>query len=99
MDQRNIEHVFKYHPPSREQLSKYEAIRQAGKNLATVISSVTPFGEEQSAAILKVREAVMMANAAIACSVQDRGDTANQSFIAESGREIPVDQYDPRKVR
>jgi hypothetical protein len=95
MDQRTIEHVFKYHPPSREQLSKYEAIRQAGKNLATVISSVTPFGEEQSAAILKVREAVMMANAAIACTQEY---SENSCLSPDPGRGIPVDQYDPRKV-
>lgn len=63
----DIENWFTYHSPNSEQLPKYQAIREAGKNLATVILDNTPTTADQTAAIRKVREAVMTANAAIAC--------------------------------
>ena len=62
----DLNHIFKYHSPRPEQLPKYEAIREAGKNLAIIILAETPAGADQTAAIRKVREAVMTANAAIA---------------------------------
>lgn len=58
---------FMYHTPTSEQLVRYETIRAAGKGLAQVILANTPAGPDQTAAIRKVREAVMTANAAIAC--------------------------------
>jgi len=63
----NLEHWFTYHPPSAEQLKQYEAIRNAGLNLAEIILANTPSSADQTAAIRKVREAVMVANAAVAC--------------------------------
>ena len=45
----------------------YEALREAGRQFALVIIALTPPSPDQSAAIRKVREAVMTANAAIAC--------------------------------
>lgn len=63
----NLEHVFTYHAPKGpEQLEAYQKIREAGKNLAAVIFDNTPFCGDQQAAIRKVREAVMTANACIA---------------------------------
>jgi hypothetical protein len=58
---------FIYHSPTPEQLPKYEAIRAAGLNLVRVIAENTPASADQTAAFRKVREAVMTANAAIAC--------------------------------
>jgi hypothetical protein len=58
---------FTYHPPSVENLPKYEAIREAARDFATIILDNTPPSADQSTAIRKVREAVMTANAAIAC--------------------------------
>jgi hypothetical protein len=57
--------VFTYHSPTPEQLPKYAAIREAGFKLAEAIIVNTPPSADQSAAIRKVREAVMTANAAI----------------------------------
>jgi hypothetical protein len=45
----------------------YLEIREAGKNLAEVIVRNAPLGADQYTAIQKVREAVLMANVAIAC--------------------------------
>ena len=63
----DVDHWFTYHRPSVDQLDLYEEIRLAGRHLATIIVAATPPGADQSAAIRKVREAVMTANAAIAC--------------------------------
>lgn len=62
-----IENWFTYHSPSPEQLPRYQNLREAGKHLALTILSNTPPGPDQTAAIRKVREAVMTANQAIAC--------------------------------
>lgn len=61
-----IAHIFSYHRPSEEQIPKYQAIRDAAKNLATVIAANTPASADQTAALRHLREAVMTANAAVA---------------------------------
>lgn len=58
---------FQYHAPGDGDAEKYEALRSAGKELALTIVALTPASADQTAAIRKVREAVMTANAAIAC--------------------------------
>ena len=58
---------FTYHSPTGTQPARYVEIRDAGKELAETILENTPSNADQSAAIRKVREAVMTANAAIAC--------------------------------
>lgn len=62
-----LENWFTYHSPSADQLPKYQAIREAGFNLASAIVDNTPESADQTAAVRKVREAVMTANASIAC--------------------------------
>lgn len=64
----DLENWFSYHAPAGEQPIQYERIRDEGKQLALVILGNTPAGPDQAAAIRKVREAVMTANAAIACN-------------------------------
>lgn len=64
----DLDNWFTYHSPSAEQLPRYLAIREAGKHLAEVIVNNTPASADQTAAIRKIRETVMTANAAIACS-------------------------------
>ena len=63
----DIDNWFIYHPPKPEDLEKYIAIRDAAEELALTILKHTPSCPDQSAAIRKVREAVMVANASIAC--------------------------------
>ena len=58
---------FTYHSPTPEQLPKYLAIREAGAAFAKVIVENSPSSADQTAAVRKVREAVMTANQAIAC--------------------------------
>lgn len=63
----DIENLFSYHPPQGDQAERYEALREQGRQLAEKILELTPASADQSAAIRKVREAIMTANAAIAC--------------------------------
>ena len=60
-------HVFTYHPPTEETIPKYNAIREAGLAFAKVIEANAPPSPDRTVAIRKIREAVMTANAAIAC--------------------------------
>lgn len=62
----DLDHIFKYHAPTADQLPKYEALRAAAKAFAQAIVDNTPRGADQSAAIRHVREAVMTANASVA---------------------------------
>lgn len=62
-----LENWFTYHSPSPDQLPKYQVIREAGKALTKAIVDNSPSSADQTAAVRKVREAVMTANAAIAC--------------------------------
>lgn len=62
-----LDNWFTHHPPSKEDIESYQRIREAAKSFAEVILEETPKSADQSAAIRKVREAVMTANASIAC--------------------------------
>lgn len=61
-----VERLLTFQPPHRDQQARYEVIRNAGKALGVAIVLNTPASPDQSAAIRKVREAVMTANASIA---------------------------------
>lgn len=61
-----LDDIFKYHPPNSDDLVAYEKLRSAAKSFADTIVELTPASPDQTAAIRKVREAVMTANAAIA---------------------------------
>jgi hypothetical protein len=63
----DIDHWFKYHPPREGQRVRYEMLREQGRALAHLIAAITPPGPDQMAAIRKIREAIMTANASIAC--------------------------------
>lgn len=65
-DEEKIKEIFTYHAPKEGQPEKYNEIRSAAEAFALVIKKNTPKCADQSTAIRKVREAVMVANAAIA---------------------------------
>jgi len=66
----NIANWFTYHSPTPDQLPRYQKIRDKAKELAEVIVDNTPSSADQSASIRLLREAVMTANASIACGGQ-----------------------------
>lgn len=65
-----IDDIFSYHAPEPGQPERYTAIREAAKHFAKVIIDNTQQCPDQSVAIRKVREAVMVANASIALKGQ-----------------------------
>lgn len=65
-DLQKLDEWFRYHAPTGDQPARYEAVRSAAKVLAaTIVENCTP-SADRSAALRKVREAVMTANASIA---------------------------------
>ena len=64
--QQQVDDLFTYHAYSEEQIERSSKIRHAAKQLANAIFENTSRCADQTAAIRKVREAVMTANAAIA---------------------------------
>ncbi len=63
---RRIENDFTYHPPTPEQVKKYEVLRENAKYFAHLIVELTPLGREQSLALTHLEDVVYCANAAIA---------------------------------
>jgi hypothetical protein len=70
-DDDDLQNWFTYHPPGDDDIPKYKDIRDAGLSFARVIDKYCPNGADKSVAIRKVREAVMNANASIACCRKD----------------------------
>jgi hypothetical protein len=65
----DLANVFTYHPPSGpEQIQQYQTLRDGGRTLAELIDADVPDGPEKTLAIRKIQEAVMWANAGIACA-------------------------------
>ena len=63
----DLDNWFTYHAPNEVQIAQYAILRQRGQDLADVILMNCPPCADTTAAIRKVREAVMTANASIAC--------------------------------
>lgn len=67
-DLKKLENWFSYHPPKDEEtVTAYRQLREGGMMLARTICLHCPPSADRSAALRKVREAVMTANASIAC--------------------------------
>lgn len=66
-EMQEVDEQFTYHAPTGDkQLEAYALVRARGKELAVAILNTVPPCADRTAAIRKVREAVMTANAAIA---------------------------------
>jgi hypothetical protein len=59
-----LDDVFTYHAPNEDDVRAYQAIREDAKQLVRTIMQNVPSCADRTAAIRKVREAVMTANAA-----------------------------------
>lgn len=68
--EKDLDNWFTYHAPTPPQITKYQAVREAGKFLAKVILHNCPMGADRTAAIRIVREAIFTANSSIACHVE-----------------------------
>lgn len=57
--------IFDHHTPNEDQIVAMERIREAARSFVRVIEENTSSCADRSAAIRKVREAMMTANAAV----------------------------------
>jgi len=65
MDQQQLNSIFTYHPPFKDQPQRYKILRAGGGALAKLINDLCPESREKSLAITQVQQAIMWANAAI----------------------------------
>lgn len=61
-----LDGIFSYHPPQGDQPKRYEAIREGARAFSRILMLNAPSSADRSAALRKLRECVMTANAAIA---------------------------------
>lgn len=66
-DKELLEDLFTFHAPGPGDKERYERITAATRAFAEVILEECPPSADRSAAIRKIREARMTANASIAC--------------------------------
>jgi len=66
MTDNQLKDIFTYHPPTPEQREIYEKINAAFLECAHVVNAVAPEGPGKTAAIRKLSDARMQANASIA---------------------------------
>ena len=65
-DENYLDQIFTYHKPNEQQQQQYLAIRNAAKDFARTVINNTPNCADQTAALRKIREAMMVANASVA---------------------------------
>lgn len=63
----DLQNWFTYHAPTDDNVESYLRIRSGALAFARIIQAECPNGADKTTAIRKVREAVMTANAGIAC--------------------------------
>jgi len=61
-----IDNIYKSHPPTEEQIIKYNELRTASKELHILMTEHCPESVELQKALSRLQEASMWANAAIA---------------------------------
>lgn len=62
----DLDHIFSDRRPTPAEANRCHTILNAAKAFAAVVQDNSPSGDDQDAVIRKIREAAMMANAAIA---------------------------------
>lgn len=68
--QKRLDNDYMYHPPFGTQQERYEILRNAAKQMAELIITLSPPSREQSVALTHLDELVMNTNAAIARNEQ-----------------------------
>lgn len=64
---KSLDEWFTHHAPKGDQAGRYGEIRNAGRAFADLVNALCPDGPDKTTAVRTIREAVMWANAAIAC--------------------------------
>jgi hypothetical protein len=64
-EQKVIDELFTYHAPTSEHIARLQNVRVVARALATAIVENCPRSADRTAALRKLRESVMTANASI----------------------------------
>lgn len=67
-DTADLNHWFTHHPPAGDQVARYQELRQKAREFAQCVDDLCGVTLESGQAMLLLRQAVMMANASIACN-------------------------------
>lgn len=67
-DSKYLENHFMYHSPKGDQSLRYGLLRDKAKSLAELFFRLCPPSADRTAALRLLREAIMTANASIACN-------------------------------
>lgn len=76
---------FEFHPATEVTGPKHDAVRAKFKQLARFLQKELPAGPDQTIAIRKLQDAMMSANACIACN-QDDGPAVNPASTDSKSR-------------
>lgn len=93
--QLDLDNLFTYHRPFGNQAKRYEEMRAAGKSLAQTIVKLAPSSPEQTLAIRRVQEAVMWANASIACNEHEGDRVEAQVAVSPEAVDEVLAQSNP----
>lgn len=66
--QDDLKNWFTYHIPNGDQQKRYQTVRDAALVFAQCVLENTPSCADQTVALRRVREAVLLANQTIACN-------------------------------
>lgn len=61
-----LDRDYTYHPPTPEKIERYAAVREKGRELATLITQCVPECRELHASLTNLELAILLANAGIA---------------------------------
>ena len=67
----DLDNIFTYHKPIKDQPARYEALRKMAKDFAKAVEDFCPESREKSLAITNIQQAVMWANASIAINEKE----------------------------
>ena len=68
----DLDRNFSYHKPTDGKIVRHQILREAGKELARVVTAKTAPGREQSLALTKIEEAIFWANASVARELEEQ---------------------------
>lgn len=71
-DQGDLENMLGFHPATEVTGAQHDAVRKASLDYGEFVLAVIPFSRESAIFVTKLREAMMWANAAIACNQVDK---------------------------
>lgn len=71
-----LDHAYRYHPPTEEQIEQYGCINAAAKNFEATVLQNCPASADRTFAIRQIRDARMTANRSIALHRERQAEQA-----------------------